>query len=267
VTLTQLHKEVHGNAGHVAQGWRTDTIHRLTTQPRTHVFTFDYRGFGHSTGTPTEAGLTTDGVALVNYVVHTIGIPPERIVLMGQSLGTAVASAVGLEFLDPKNDLHPGRLGGAEEAALLANTDLVDIPTAFAGIILVAPFCNLPSLMLTYRMGGLVPLLAPLRPFPKLTTLLTSNMVDKWQTADRLRAYYDAFAQLPELLTSRNGFTMGSLQIIHGFNDMDITYRQTEMICRRVLGDKECIDESGGKAVLSEQRDGRPGVRIEIFGF
>ncbi|KAK5172088.1 uncharacterized protein LTR77_003726 [Saxophila tyrrhenica] len=260
--------EVHGNAGHVAQGWRTDTIRQLTTLPHTHVITVDYRGFGHSTGSPTEAGLITDGVALVNWVLHVAYIPPEQIVLMGQSLGTAVASAVGLEFLDPKNALHPGRLGGADEASLLASRDLIDRSTVFAGIVLVAPFANLPSLMLTYRMGGLIPLLLPLRPFPALAKMLTDNMVDKWPTEDRLRAYYDALISRPELLTAPEGYSMGSLQIIHGFNDMDITYRQTEMICRNVLGEGEkCINGSSGEAVYSVSGEGRPGLRFEIFGY
>ncbi len=239
-------------------------MHRLTTQPHTHVFTIDYRGYGHSSGSPTEAGLITDGVALLNYVLHIANIPPERILLIGQSLGTAVASAVALEFADPNNSLHPGRLGGAEEASLLANADLITQPTAFAGIILVAPFSNLPSLMLTYRMGGLVPLLLPLRPFPWLSRLLTDNMVDKWPTADRLRAYYDAFASRTELLTSAGGRRMGSVQIVHAIDDMDITYRQTETICRRMLGEGEkCSD---GEGLVELRRDGRPDLRFEIVG-
>jgi abhydrolase domain-containing protein 12 len=60
---------------------------------------------------------------------------------------------------------------------------------------------------------------------------------------------------------------MGSLQIIHGVNDKDISYHQTEMICQRILGNEaECIDGSRGATLLEVKKEGRPGVRFEIFG-
>lgn len=54
------------NAGHVAQGWRSSAIKSIgaADSGRTHVITFDYRGFGKSTGIPTEEGLIQDGVAV-----------------------------------------------------------------------------------------------------------------------------------------------------------------------------------------------------------
>lgn len=55
---------------------------------------YSYRGFGHSTGAPTETGLIVDGVALVSWIVSVCNIPPERIVIYGHSLGTAVSAAV-----------------------------------------------------------------------------------------------------------------------------------------------------------------------------
>ena len=53
-----------------------------------------YRGFGHSTGNPTETGLIVDGIALVSWIMSVTNIPPERTVILGQSLGTAVSAAV-----------------------------------------------------------------------------------------------------------------------------------------------------------------------------
>lgn len=269
--MYEWQSKVHGNAGHVAQGWRTDTFRYMAAQPRTHVFTIDYRGFGHSTGAPTEGGLIQDGVTLVKWILEVTHISPERIVILGQSLGTAVASAVALEFAQPENLLHPARRssggGEGEEASLLSNGDTITKRTAFAGIVLVAPFSNLPSLLLTYRLGGVFPLLLPLRPFPSIAKTLTSQMVDKWPTADRLRAYFDAMAIHSGLLRGANDQSMGSVQLIHGVNDMDISYHQTEMICRRILGDGEkYVDGSQGDTVMEVKRNGRPGLRFEIFG-
>lgn len=233
--------------------------------------TIDYRGFGHSTGSPTEAGLIADGIALVNWVLHTAGIPPERIVILGQSLGTAVSSAVALSFIDPSHELIPQ--DSQESSSLLNNAQQIAKPTAFAGVILVAPFSSLPSLLLTYRLGGLVPLLLPLRPFPSVGTLLTSRMTDKWHSSKRLAAYYRAFATKPELLKSSASGDgqigerdMGMLQIIHAKTDMDISYHQTEMICAEVFGESAASEYIAGEDDLLRDVRGkdRPRVRVQI---
>jgi abhydrolase domain-containing protein 12 len=211
--------------------------------------------------------LITDGVALVHWALYTAKIPPERIVILGQSLGTAVASAVALEFADPTNGLNPGRDTVAEQSPLLEDGALISKPTTFAGIVLVASFFDLPTLMLTYRMGGLIPLLLPLRPFPAFAMMLTSRMADRWQTGVRLEAYYNTFASNTLLLQGSDGRTMGSVQLIHGLNDRDISYHQTEIICRQVLGEgSKCVDGSEGNRIVDVHRKDRPQMRFELFG-
>lgn len=233
--------------------------------------TIDYRGFGHSTGSPTEAGLIADGTALVNWVLHTAGISPERIVILGQSLGTAVSSAVALNFIDPSHELisHDNQ----ESSSLLNNAQQIINPTAFAGVILVAPFSSLPSLLLTYRLGGLVPLLLPLRPFPSFGALLTSRMTDKWQSSKRLAAYYQAFTTNTEFLKSSASDDgqpgkrdMGMLQIIHAKSDMDISYHQTEMICAEIFGETAASEYIAGEEELLRdvRAKDRPRVRVQI---
>lgn len=245
-------------------------------RPNTHVFTLDYRGFGHSTGSPDEAGLIIDGVTLVRWVMEVAKIPPERILILGQSLGTAVSSAVALHFADPQSHLLPRKttqLWHTPRASTLTT------PTVFAGIVLASPFNSVPTLLLTYRIGGLLPLLLPLRPVPWLADRLTSRMVDKWQTAERLTAYYVALTDSSELLAGSG--PLGSLQLVHALDDADIPYHQTEMICRRILGRrgaesdldtdeldaKECIDGSKGATILDVKSNGRPRLRFELVRF
>ncbi|KAK5135115.1 hypothetical protein LTR08_005640 [Meristemomyces frigidus] len=269
----------HGNAGHVAQGWRTDTYRLLATQPNTHVLTIDYRGFGYSSGSPTEAGLVTDGTTLIDWILKTANVPPERITIVGQSLGTAVASAMALHYADPASELIPSQ---SQELRALSTSEGKLQPTTFAGVILVAPFSSLPSLMLTYRIGGFLPFLLPLRPFPYLAGLLTSQMVDKWLTAERLEAYYDAVGVMPQLLIGASGRSMGSVQLVHSTRDMDIPHHQTSMICRRIFGQGkepgvyegteadgpvQCVDGSSGATVLDVKAQGRPRVRFEIIEY
>jgi len=51
----------------------------------------DYRGYGGSTGTPSEAGTYRDATAAWRWLVEHQGVPARRIVVAGESLGGAVA--------------------------------------------------------------------------------------------------------------------------------------------------------------------------------
>ncbi|EME48370.1 hypothetical protein DOTSEDRAFT_48870 [Dothistroma septosporum NZE10] len=266
----------HGNAGHIAQNQRPLTNRYMTTQPNTHVLSIDYRGFGLSTGSPTEAGLVADGVALIDWILHVAKVPSERIVIIGQSLGTAVSSAVALRYADPDNMSGLTPIDAPEMKAIKKRETK---PIIFAGVVLAAPFNSVPTLLSTYRIGGLLPILLPLRPFPWLLNMLTSQMVDKWLTAERLTAYYDALKD-NTALAGNNG-ALGSLQVLHALNDADIPYHQTEMICRRMLGQRSadaamdpdeldadhCIDGTKGTGVLDVKMAGRPRLRFELVGY
>lgn len=57
-----------------------------------HIFLFDYRGFGRSTGAPSEDGLYRDARAAWTYLHHILHIPATHILLYGVGLGGAVAA-------------------------------------------------------------------------------------------------------------------------------------------------------------------------------
>jgi hypothetical protein len=78
----------HGNAGNLSL--RLPNIGWLQQLPA-NVLAVDYRGFGKSAGKPTEQGVYRDAEAAYDYLVTERKIPPEQIVVLGQSLGTAVA--------------------------------------------------------------------------------------------------------------------------------------------------------------------------------
>jgi hypothetical protein len=62
-----------------------------------NVLVFDYRGYGHSEGSPTEAGCIADGAAAQKWLANRVGIQPNEIILMGRSLGSAVATALAAD--------------------------------------------------------------------------------------------------------------------------------------------------------------------------
>ncbi|MDX9740945.1 MAG: alpha/beta hydrolase [Gammaproteobacteria bacterium] len=55
------------------------------------VLLFDYRGYGRSEGTPTEAGTYLDVTAAWEYLLRERGLVPGDIVVAGRSLGSAIA--------------------------------------------------------------------------------------------------------------------------------------------------------------------------------
>lgn len=80
----------HGNAGNISDAGRPYHYAGLRALGLS-LFAFDYRGYGESEGVPTEQGLYRDAEAAYRYLQDSLGVPPERIVLFGHSLGSAVA--------------------------------------------------------------------------------------------------------------------------------------------------------------------------------
>jgi len=79
----------HGNAENLSDGVpRLRAFHRLGLS----VLLFDYRGYGSSEGSPDEEGTYLDARAAWDHLVDTRGFAPERITVLGCSLGGGVAS-------------------------------------------------------------------------------------------------------------------------------------------------------------------------------
>jgi pimeloyl-ACP methyl ester carboxylesterase len=175
------------------------------------VLAFDYRGFGRSTGTPSEAGLLNDAEAVVEWALQVAGVPADRIVLLGHSLGTAVAAAI------------------AERYSSLAT------PVPFAGLILCAAFTNSGNAFSSYSIADVLPVLAPVRLIPALQTWFSRRMRDRWATDDRL---VSLVRQSP---TCR-------LVLVHAMDDMTMPWNQTEELfaaTTRAAGEHDAPSRDG----------------------
>lgn len=66
---------------------------KLQEMANCNIFMLSYRGYGHSTGSPSETGIKIDAQAAIDWVWDTLATPAERenIVVYGQSIGGAVA--------------------------------------------------------------------------------------------------------------------------------------------------------------------------------
>ena len=190
---------MHGAGGTVGSGYRVPNYRALSGgQPKKiHVLTFDYRGFGRSRGTPSENGLCLDAIAVVDWATKVAGIPPSRILIFSQSLGTAVTLAISEVYA------------------------LQSPPIVFAGTILVAPFVDVATLVATYRVAGSIPILSPLARFPLMFNFLSTFIRDKWLSKDRIAQYIRA--------NEANGEKY-QLTLIHAEDDYDIPSHHTELV-------------------------------------
>uniref|UniRef100_A0A914DS09 Protein ABHD13 n=1 Tax=Acrobeloides nanus TaxID=290746 RepID=A0A914DS09_9BILA len=76
----------HGNA--VDLGQMCSFYYGLGFRLGCNVFSYDYSGYGCSSGRPSEKNLYADIAAALSVLKSRYQIPPERVILYGQSIGT-----------------------------------------------------------------------------------------------------------------------------------------------------------------------------------
>ncbi|TCO35140.1 hypothetical protein EV652_10118 [Kribbella steppae] len=92
------------------------------------VLLFDYRGYGGNEGSPSEQGLARDVRAAQRYLVES-GVPPERTVYFGESLGAAVVTEL-------TTSVAPGGLVLRSPFVDLASVGQVHYPFLPVGLLL-----------------------------------------------------------------------------------------------------------------------------------
>jgi hypothetical protein len=80
----------HGNAGGL--DLRVERFHAMA-KAGMGLLAIEYRGYASSTGSPSERGLKLDGEAAYAAAIAS-GVAPERIITLGESLGSGVAVAL-----------------------------------------------------------------------------------------------------------------------------------------------------------------------------
>lgn len=249
-----MYKIVHGNAAHLASAQRPaayNTMLSLSTPSHpVHVFAIDYRGFGVSTGDPTEEGLITDGVSLMNFLTAgPLNVPPSRIVLTGQSLGTAVTAAVAERFT----------FGSPKAGAV---QPIIKNPEPLAGVVLLASFSNLPNLIESYSIKGLTPpMLSPLVGYPRFQRWVRSHIVDHWSTDTRL-ARLSGVNVSEDALGLKHSPKDLDLTIIHALDDVEIPWYEGRRVWLAATG--ENIEGSPGSLTYEKAEAGSPS-QIKIW--
>lgn len=123
----------HGNAGNI--GHRVPIAKVLANEYHCTVLQLEYRGYGLSTGIPTEPGLVIDAQTGLDYIRSRSDLDKSKIVVYGQSIGGAVAID-----LVSKNQ-HAGDIAGL----ILENTFLSIakmIPSVMPAAKYLTPLCH-----------------------------------------------------------------------------------------------------------------------------
>jgi fermentation-respiration switch protein FrsA (DUF1100 family) len=85
---------LHGNAGNITH---RDDVLRALHNLGVAIMIVDYRGYGRSEGKPSEQGVLDDARSARTWLAERTGLSPNDIVLMGESLGGAVATILASE--------------------------------------------------------------------------------------------------------------------------------------------------------------------------
>jgi len=160
---------LHGNAMNRAAPFRVETYQLLSETMHANVIAIDYRGFGDSSGYPSEEGVIDDAYATVAYVRENSEDPETgkspALTIMGQSLGTGVASQAALRLY---NDEVP-----------------------FDGVVLLAPFKDIKSLVTEFRVAGLFPVFGMLEYIPQKEQLLDQLLLYSFNTTAAMKEFLD----------------------------------------------------------------------------
>ncbi|RMZ69610.1 abhydrolase domain-containing 12 [Pyrenophora seminiperda CCB06] len=195
---------LHGAAGTLASGLRPESYRALSaTATNVHVLAVDYRGFGESSGWPSEAGVLTDALEVFRFTTETAGISAERIVAFGQSMGTAVA------------------------ISLAHHLAMQSPPVLLAGVVLVAPFVDVESLTRTYKVANTLPLLSPLAVCPPVMALLNRFIVTKFPSKELLPAL---IRRLEATKMSGQKKRKYDISLIHAMDDIDIPFSHSDVL-------------------------------------
>lgn len=115
----------HGQSNNLGTSWpRLEDLYPLGV----NLVLVDPRGYGLSTGSPTEAGLHLDERAILAAVAAMPGVDPSRLVYYGRSMGSGLA--VDLASTDPPAVLIT-ESAFASIAAFVKDGAYVDLPSDF----------------------------------------------------------------------------------------------------------------------------------------
>lgn len=132
---------------------------------------------------------------MTQWPIRTASIPSERIVIFGQSLGSAVAIALVNELAQKTPPVH------------------------FTGLVVTATLIDVPELTATYRVGAVVPVLSPIAKVKPLFNFFARQLSSTWDNVKRLGDFIKAAERY-------------DIMFLHAQDDTDIPVGHSKKLCR-----------------------------------
>ncbi|KAG2064485.1 alpha beta-hydrolase [Suillus decipiens] len=199
----------HGNAATRAVSLRVYLYSGFTSRLDVNVLAIDYRGFGDSPGTPTEDGLSLDAKAAWDWLI-TQGASPQDVLIVGHSLGTAVASNL--------------------------SASLSEDGIKFRGTVLMSPFSSLYTLIDTYNIFGVFPVMLPINMIPRAAGKPGKHyQMLKYSDFRRLKDIYKSFLVHKFDTLSVIAKLKVPVLILHAENDWDISHTHSDTLFDALL--------------------------------
>jgi fermentation-respiration switch protein FrsA (DUF1100 family) len=179
------------------------------------VFAYDYRGYGLSSGSPSTKGACVDATAAYRYLTGTLGVPPERVVPYGRSVGGG--PAVHLAASERVGGLI---LQSAFTSAFVVMTRVPLLPfDRFRNLALMARV-RCPVLVMHGRRDGVIPFshgprLYARAPEPK-RYLWLDDVGHNSFPAGHEAEYRAALVEFESLLATTHGLAQASVQAESG---------------------------------------------------
>ncbi|KAF4622408.1 hypothetical protein D9613_009556 [Agrocybe pediades] len=148
---------LHGNGPTRAFAPRVQQYQTFSTRLDANVLAIDYRGFGDSTGRPSQGGLVMDATVAFDWLVDH-GKKEEDILVVGHSLGTGVSGQLGKKLADEGRNCK--------------------------GIVFLAPFTSIYEVLGSYRLFGFVPFMKPVNWIPGATKFFKWAIVNPFNTLE-----------------------------------------------------------------------------------
>ncbi|KAI1237449.1 hypothetical protein IHE44_0013522, partial [Lamprotornis superbus] len=124
---------LHGNGGTRAASHRVQFLKTMGAADF-HILALDYRGYGDSTGHPSESGFTTDVLALYDWVKARSG--NSSILFWGHSLGTGIATNAARKLQEER---------GVQVDAVVLESPYTNIREAAANIPITKVYRQFPG--------------------------------------------------------------------------------------------------------------------------
>lgn len=197
---------LHGNGLNRAASFRVRTCTDISQELNANVLAIDYRGYGDSTGYPTEKGVVDDAYNAIQYVRQKSRLAESDsrpgIAIVGQSLGTGIGAQTALRMY----------LEGQHLDAL----------------ILLAAFKELRPMVTEFSLGGVFPVLRPLEWLPIKDYLLDTFLQYRFHSLE-------ALAEIMSGTNDPNSLSPPVTIIMHALDDAVINVSHSETIFARVL--------------------------------